>query len=268
MNIDSITVLVLTYNEAANIRRTLESLTWARRILVIDSFSTDSTLEIARKFPNVNVVPNAFQSFADQCNFGLTKVNTEWVLSLDADYVVSRELYDEIRMLRPSNSVAGFAVPFQYCICGHPLKASLYPPRTVLYRAGQATYRNEGHGHRVVIDGPVGRLHCRISHDDRKSIDRWLIAQVRYARVEAAYLYTTSMNELKPIDRLRRFIVIAPAGVVLYSLFGKGLIFDGWPGLYYVLQRACFEVILSLCLLHLRFRSRHAEREPASNPGN
>src|SRR5262245_17862521 len=68
--LDEVTVLLLTYNEAANIGRTLTNLRWARRILVVDSFSTDKTLVILNALPNVRVIQRRFDSFAQQCNFG------------------------------------------------------------------------------------------------------------------------------------------------------------------------------------------------------
>src|SRR5262245_31635858 len=101
------TVMVLTYNEAPNIGRTLEKLTWAHRVLVIDSFSTDETLAIAKRFPNVDVLQRRFDSFAGQCNFGLAHVDSEWVLSLDADYVLSDELCIELATLEAGQTVNG-----------------------------------------------------------------------------------------------------------------------------------------------------------------
>src|SRR5437764_1388519 len=65
------TVMILTYNEAPNIGRTLEKLSWARRILVVDSFSTDETLAVAKRFPNVDVIQRRFDSFGGQSNFVL-----------------------------------------------------------------------------------------------------------------------------------------------------------------------------------------------------
>src|ERR1051326_2035309 len=150
--LDQITPLVLTCNEAPNIRRTLERLCWAKEVVVVDSFSTDDTLAIARRFPNIRIVQRAFDSFADQCNFGLQQIQTPWVLSLDADYILSEALVRELSQLSTLNSqpsTCAFSARFRYCIQGRPLRASLYPPRTVLYRKDKARYRNEGHGHRV-----------------------------------------------------------------------------------------------------------------------
>src|SRR5262249_57388185 len=86
---EQITPLIITLDEAPNIGRTLDKLGWARRIVVVDSGSTDGTLELLRGYPQVDVVQHPFADFAAQCNFGLTQVATNWVLSLDADYELS-----------------------------------------------------------------------------------------------------------------------------------------------------------------------------------
>ena len=68
-------------------------------MVILDSFSTDRTLDIVRSFPNVDVHQRAFDSFAGQCNYGLGLVETEWVLSMDADYVLTPAFIDEIGAL-------------------------------------------------------------------------------------------------------------------------------------------------------------------------
>src|SRR5437879_12162255 len=78
--LDDITPLIITYNEASNIRRTLDKLLWARRIVVVDSGSTDETLDILRGYPQVDVVHHPFTDFANQCNYGISLVRTPWVL--------------------------------------------------------------------------------------------------------------------------------------------------------------------------------------------
>src|SRR5690242_689543 len=166
--VKDLTALILTFNEEANIARTLEALRWITGVAIIDSHSTDRTLEIARTFSNVQTYQRQFDTFAAQCNFGLTHVTTEWVLSLDADYVLTPELQEELKRLRPPQDVRGYSIAFDYCVFGRPLRSSILPPRTVLYRRNYARYRNEGHGHRVAVDGKVERLRGHIWHDDRK----------------------------------------------------------------------------------------------------
>jgi ABC-type multidrug transport system fused ATPase/permease subunit len=119
---------------------------------------------------------------------GLAQVQTEWALSLDADYELSQELVDELRALKPHEHTTGYRARFIYRIYGRPLRGTLYPPRVVLYRAGCAQYKNEGHGHRVSIDGGIDTLNAPIYHDDRKPLARWLLSQQRYARREAEHL--------------------------------------------------------------------------------
>ena len=99
----AITPLVLTFNEAPNIARTLSRLSWAKDIVVVDSCSTDGTREIAAAHPGVRVFQHAFTTHAEQWNFGLqeTGIATEWVLALDADFVLSDELIGELGAMAP-----------------------------------------------------------------------------------------------------------------------------------------------------------------------
>ena len=75
--------MIISLDEAPNIRRVLDRLKWAKQILVIDSGSTDGTLKILEDCKQVDVVQRPFVDFASQCNFGLTQIFTPWVLSLD-----------------------------------------------------------------------------------------------------------------------------------------------------------------------------------------
>jgi len=252
--VDNLSALVLTYNEAANIRRTLERLRWVPRVVLLDSFSTDETVSIAREFENVEVVQRAFESFADQCNWGLSQIQAEWVLSLDADYVLTRELITEIKALAGEGGIAGYTARFHYCIGGVPLRNTILPQRTILYRRSVAVYYNEGHGHRVRIDGATRELSGRILHNDQKPLARWLQSQLSYAELEAQHLLHTPNSELKFQDRARKMIVPAPFLVFGYTLFGQMLILDGWRGWFYVLQRVFAEILLSLHLLEARLK--------------
>jgi glycosyltransferase involved in cell wall biosynthesis len=253
--LDGVTPLIITYNEIANIERTLAPLAWARRIVVVDSGSTDGTLEVLAGDPRIVVHHRSFDSFAEQCNFGLDKVESEWVLSLDADYELSPALVEELRSLLPADSCAGLRASFVYRIHGRPLSGSLYPPRTVLYRVARGRYANEGHGHRVRVSGDVSRLAAPIYHDDRKPLSRWLQSQIGYAAREASHLLALPRAEMSRADRLRAMGWPAPILILLYVLFAKRAVLDGRAGWYYAFQRLLAEVLLALELLDRRFRS-------------
>lgn len=245
-----ITGLVLTFNEAPNVERTLGKLSWLREVVVVDSHSSDGTAERAAAFPNVRVVTRTFTSHAEQWNFGVEQTGSaEWILALDADYLLSDALVEEIAGLEPPPGVHGYSASFEYCIDGRPLRGAAYPPVTVLYRRARARYEQDGHTQRVKIDGAVAPLRARIRHDDRKPLSQWLGAQAKYMELEAAKLTSAAPGALGMIDRLRRWIVIAPAAMFFYCYLVRGGILDGRAGLFYALQRATSEAILSMFLV-------------------
>jgi glycosyltransferase involved in cell wall biosynthesis len=246
-----ITPLILTYNEAANIQRTLQCLTWASSIVVIDSYSTDETLEILHGYPNVNVFQRSFDTHAQQWNYGLQQITTDWVLSLDADYVLSSELMSEIQALSPDTTPDGFFARFKYCVFGQPLRGTLLPPRQVLFRRSVASYVDDGHTQRLQQSGSTAFLTGYIYHDDRKPLSRWLWAQDRYMILEAQKLLETPIKELNWGDRIRKQKVLAPFVILVYCLILKGGIWDGWRGWYYTFQRVLAEILLAIRLIEL-----------------
>jgi glycosyltransferase involved in cell wall biosynthesis len=251
MLLEKVTPLILTYNEAPNIDRVLQRLTWAKRIVVVDSYSNDATLEILQSYPQVQLFQREFDSFAGQCNYGLEQVQSEWVLSLDADYVLSSELVNELVRLQDAPDIDGYSVPFKYCVSGKPLRGTLLPPRKVLYRRDKALYHNDGHAHQVKIEGQIDSLKAAIFHDDRKPLSRWLWAQDRYMVLESQKLLDTPSHELSWGDRVRKTRILAPFVILIYCLILKGGIFDGWRGWYYAFQRMLAETLLAIRLIEL-----------------
>lgn len=247
MTVSQISPVVLTYNEEANLARVLARLDWAADVVVLDSFSTDRTVEIARAFPNVRVVQRRFDNHMNQWNHGLACAATPWVLSLDADYVLSEEIVRAIQSCELS--LDAYSASFIYCVNGQPLRGSLYPPRVVLFRKERARYVADGHTQRIGVDGPVGRLSGHILHDDRKPLGHWMEAQARYAALECAKLIECPRSTLRRSDRVRRWRWIAPLLMPWYCLFGKRLILDGRAGAFYAFQRTYFELVLALKLL-------------------
>ncbi|MBS0540446.1 MAG: glycosyltransferase family 2 protein [Proteobacteria bacterium] len=246
-----ITPVILTYNEAANIGRTLERLAWAREVVVVDSLSTDDTVAIAGRFPNARVVQRAFDSHARQWKFAVeeTGIASDWVLRLDADYMLEPPLRDEIAALAPPADVAAYLIGFTYCMDGKKLRASLYPSLPVLFRRGRGSFVQDGHTEKLRIDGPVVPLSQRLLHDDRKTTERWLQSQSRYQAAEAEKLMSRPWSELSWADRLRCTRVLGPLAVAVHCLFVKGLLFDGRAGLLYTAQRVTADIILSMHLL-------------------
>ena len=247
---NDITGVILTFNEAPNIGRTLAQLTWLKDIVIVDSNSSDETVAITSRFPNVRVFTRPFTTHAEQWNYAIeqTAITTDWVLALDADYVLTRRLVDEIQALHPDPQTAGYEASFEYCVDGRPLRGGVYPPVTVLYRRAAGRYVQDGHTQRIQLNGAVTPLAARIQHDDRKSIAHWLASQARYMKLEADKLMTNRGNT-GLADAVRQWIVVAPPAMFVYSYFVRGGILDGRAGLFYALQRTVSELILSLFLV-------------------
>jgi len=267
--LEQITPLILTLNEAPNIARTLRQLSWAREVVVVDSYSEDETLEIVASFSNVRVVQREFDSHAAQWNFALkeTGIKSAWVLAMDADYVLTPDLVDELRSLRPDARTNGYQASFTYCINGRPLRSGVYTPVTVLYRRALAAYRQDGHTHRLVLndqaEGQVQKLRSRILHDDRKSLRRWFESQERYMSLEVDKLLAADFHARGRMDQIRRLRMIAPLAVLFYCLILRGGILDGRAGFYYAFQRMLAELLLSLYLIEHDLNSI-GRRKPAA----
>lgn len=257
MTIARITPVILTFNEEPNIGRTLSGLAWAGKVIVVDSGSTDQTLEICEKFPNVEVHGRPFDTHAQQWNYAISLSPTSWVLSLDADYQLSPSFVDALKTVDLDCQYAGYCARFRYLVFERPLRASILPPRCVLFDRNRCEYFDDGHTQRLQCNGERSMLEEWIDHDDRKSLERWTTAQVRYARLEVRKLMESKPGALSLSDRIRRKCWIAPWLVPVIALVRSGIILDGWRGWYYALQRGIAEAVLALLILEARIgRSR------------
>lgn len=250
--LEKITPVVLTYNEEANIARTLSHLEWAARVVVIDSFSTDRTVELLKSFRNVDVFQRAFDNHATQWNFGLEQVTTDWVLAMDADYQLSDRFINELRLLTPIAGVVGYRANFVYAIGGRPLRGSLYPANIVLFRTDSGTFVQDGHTQRIATRGRIENLAGQIVHDDRKPMERWLKNQIKYMKLERDENRRRGLKQL-----LRRIPIVTPLLALTYALFVKGTILDGWAGIRYATERCVAEFILTLFVLEKKTTAEH-----------
>ena len=249
--LNCITPVILTFNEAPNISRVLDRLSWANDIVVVDSHSQDGTQEIVSQYPNTRIFERCFDNHASQWNFALseTGIRSEWILALDADHTMTEDLIREISDLTPEEEVSGFRIAFDYCVLGRCLRASLYPPLISMYRRERAHYVQQGHTQRVVVQGAIRTLRSHMLHDDRKSFGRWIKSQNQYMRLEAELVRQASWADSSWPGRLRKLVLPAPVAVFLWCLVVKRAILDGIPGIYYTAQRTLAECILSLHLV-------------------
>jgi glycosyltransferase involved in cell wall biosynthesis len=255
---DHCAVLVLSLNEAPNIERTLAKLPRFARVFVLDSGSTDQTRELAAKFSNVTVLERAFDRLDTQWNFAaaqakaLLQPSPMWLLSLDADYVLSDALLQEIATLDPVAAVNGYRCAFEFWIDGQPICASLYPPRVVLFRAEHSFHQMRGHAQDLQCPPPIATLAGRIYHDDRKPFSRFVANQRSYARQEAQHLLATPASQLRWQDKVRRLGIIAPwlVPVLSYARTWR----SGKAAMKYMWMRFVAETEIAKAIWRFRFQ--------------
>lgn len=170
MNPRDISVIVTTRNEAENLPRCLHSLRGFSEIIVVDSFSSDATMEIARRERAV-VFQRAYRSPSDQKNWGVSRARNDWVLILDADEWVTDALRSEIEALDPGPN-AGFWIYRCSEYLGRPIRGCGWQRDKVLrlYDRRRGHYPEARVHEEVVLNGPAGRLRARLGHRPYRDI--------------------------------------------------------------------------------------------------
>jgi len=184
-----VAVIILTFNEEPNLSQALASIKgWAEEIFVLDSFSTDSTVEIAVR-GGCRVVQNAFVDYAKQRNFAISNlpIRSNWILFLDADEWLSDELKSEIsRLLLTQPEANGFLMKRRLIWMGKWMKRGYYPTWILrLFRRGKGSCEERAVNEHLVVEGKIGYLQHDFIHEDQKGIDDWIFKHNRYATGEA-----------------------------------------------------------------------------------
>jgi glycosyltransferase involved in cell wall biosynthesis len=188
----NIAVVILAYNEAVNLPQALASVCgWAREVFVLDSFSTDATVEIALK-AGCKVKQNPFIDYAKQRNFAIEHlaIQSAWILFLDADEWLSAGLKDEIAqviLVNPEEN--GFYLKRRMIWMGKWIKRGYYPTWILrLFRRGTGKCEDRAVNEHLIVEGKIGYLQHDFIHEDHKDISDWIAKHNRYATCEALEL--------------------------------------------------------------------------------
>ena len=185
---NGLSAIVITRDNERTIARCIGSLSFADEIVVLDSGSTDATIEICRTLgARVHVTPD-WPGHGPQKNRALDLVSGEWVLSIDSDEWVPDELRAEIQtVLASPGEVRGHAIPRRSSFCGREMKHSGWWPDYVerLFRRDSARFTNDHTHERLVVDGRVKRLHAPIMHEAIIDLDQMLRKMNAYSTASA-----------------------------------------------------------------------------------
>ena len=197
-----ITAIILTYNEELHIRRCLDRIaSIVSEVVIVDCYSTDRTLDIAKEYSNVTILQNKWINYATQFNWGLehANINTKWVLRLDADEYLTQELIDELQEKLPSldDKYTGIVVPLQRVFLGrninHGIAKGIKMLRFFQYGKARSEVRMMDE-HIELLEGESIEFKHPFADDNLNNISWWTQKHVGYAIREAVDLLDIEYN--------------------------------------------------------------------------
>jgi glycosyltransferase involved in cell wall biosynthesis len=240
----TLSVAIVTHNEEANLARTLASVTWADQIVVVDSHSTDRTVEIARSF-NTTVIERAWPGFAEQKNFALAQCTGDWLLSLDADEELTSELQQEIQSLLTTPPAAkGFYLKRRNLFLGRWIKRGGFYPDAKLRlfrRSAEATPSFTVRPvHEVIhFTGSTATLHGDLIHHAYPKLSDYIEHMDRYSSLGADVLVAKGRTSRSLLTFITTTALIPALTFVKNYLFRFGFS-DGREGFLLHLYHAAY----------------------------
>ena len=192
----SLSVVVIVKNEAHNIEACLRSVAFADEIVVLDSGSIDSTVQIARSLGADVTVNSDWQGFGVQKNRALALARSDWVLSIDADERVTPELQSAIRQAVNAPAFNAYCFPRSSSYCGQYMRHSGWYPDYVtrLFRRGSARFSDDLVHEKVITSERVGKLQPPLLHESFRSFEAVLDKTNRYSTAGAQILFNKGRN--------------------------------------------------------------------------
>jgi glycosyltransferase involved in cell wall biosynthesis len=186
MGRDTVSACIIAFNEEINIRRCLESVKWCDEIIIIDSYSTDTTVEICREYTD-KIHTREYKGNIDQKNFAASLTTCKWVLSLDADESVRPDLKQEIFDILENNDplINGYYFKRRAYLFGKWIKhCGWYPDYKLrLFRRGKGNFGGREPHDQLIVHGQTKRLKGAIDHFTYRSVREYIYKIVRYSDV-------------------------------------------------------------------------------------
>ena len=270
-----VSTLILTFNEELNLPRCLASLSWCDDIVVLDSYSSDRTEQIANA-AGVRFVQRTFDDYATQRNFGINQIDYKypWILMIDADEIASSELIAEIESLIKNESlnVSLYRLRIKYYLMGKWIRFSSGYPTWFgrIIRKGSVFVEGSVNEH-CMTEGKIGYLKNHLAHYPfNKGFHAWFEKHNRYSLMEAknifeSQIYRANFKELLKRDpfirrrAIKSFVYRSPGRplIIFISMFIFRFGFlDGKPGLTYCLLRMIYEYMINCKIKELKIRQK------------
>jgi glycosyltransferase involved in cell wall biosynthesis len=243
----AVSVAIITLNEEVNLARTLASVAWAEQIVVVDSGSTDRTVEIAREF-GATVIERPWPGFAAQKNFAIAQCTGDWILTLDADEEVSRPLQQQMRLMIASQPTTdAFFLKRRNLFLGRWIKhGGFYPDAKLrLFRRRAANFTvppqfAERPVHEVIaFDGAADTLDFDLIHHAYPTLTNYLEHMDRYSSLGAQILVDQKRVSASYLTFVAQIFLLPQLGFIWNYWLRLGFL-DGREGLLLHLYHATY----------------------------
>ncbi|MHA6246571.1 glycosyltransferase family 2 protein [Pontibacter sp. CAU 1760] len=221
-----VSAIIICKNEEQFIAGAIESLLWADEVLLVDSYSTDHTLELARQYP-VKILQRPFDSYSAQRNWAIQQATQPWVLMLDADERIPTELQEELKTLLQANPThAAYQIRRKNYFMGQEVRYSGWQNDTVTRLFGKARchYSDKQVHEELQVPGPIGKLHHPMLHYTYRNLPHFLSKWDQYS-------WLSAQDKAKKTGKVTLFhLALKPMVRFLKQYFLKLGILDGRVG--------------------------------------
>ena len=282
-----VTAIILTHNEERNIRDCVRSLDWVDDVIIVDSGSTDATVQAAQETrTSTRIFQHPFKDFGDQRNWALdeTEPRHHWILFLDADERCTPELAASIQRVADSHTdVAGYYLCYRNFFLGRWIKRCTRFPtwQLRLLRRGEVRYEKMGHGQKEVTTGRLEYLQEPYDHYGfSQGVAHWIARHNRYSSEEIGHILElrqqpVALRDLRSRDRIVRTrcmkriaarLPFRPLIGFMYLYFWKRGFLDGYAGLMFCLLRLTHEIHMLVKLEELRTQTLTPSPHQVTHP--
>lgn len=246
--------LIITYNEIKHIKEVLENISFTDEIIVVDSFSTDGTVEIIKSFPNVKLFQRKFDDFTSQRNYALSLAKNNWVLFIDADERITPNLQEEIlSIIHSENTKDAYYFYRKFYYKNKPLHFSGWQTdkNFRLFKKDKCIYKSERLVHETLaVNGTTGILKNKLLHYSFDDYNKYKRKMISYGKLRAKELYLKGekYSVLKQIFK--------PIYKFLYDYIIRLGILDGKKGIV-----ICYLNALSVYARYLELKKLYKEQK-------
>jgi glycosyltransferase involved in cell wall biosynthesis len=250
-----VSAVLIVMNEAAILENTLKALQWCDEIVVVDSGSTDGTVALCEQY-GCRVVYKAFEGFGEQKRFAISLAQHEWILSIDADEVLSEGLQGEIQELLSRNHIeeAGFYLPRTLIFWGAKIRSEYKVPCLRLFHRQKGGVTPDKVHEKIKVSGKTGYLKHPIWHESYRSIHDYFEKFNRYTTLAAQEIFDKKKGKGKGL------IVVRLPITFCQLFFLRGCFLNGFAGFMWSLFSAFYPVVKYIKVLELERKAAKEKR--------